>query len=164
MQTTDTQTTNNQADIAAQAKLNKPLLQQGSKGDAVRELQNLLTTQGTYKGAIDGIFGSKVKQAVIDFQHRVFLVEDGIVGALTWQALFSGAPVNMLVLSQGSRGSRVVLLQNLLKSTKDYVGAIDGDFGPRTKTAVQAFQKRSSLVADGIVGDRTWFALSKIPH
>ena len=164
MQTTDTQTTNNQANIAAQAKLNKPLLQQGSQGDAVRELQNLLTTQGTYKGAIDGIFGSKVKQAVIDFQHRVFLVEDGIVGALTWQALFSGAPVNMPVLSQGSRGNRVVLLQNLLKSTKDYLGAIDGDFGPRTKTGVQAFQKRSGLVADGIVGDRTWFALSKIPH
>ena len=32
----------------------------------------------------------------------------------------------------------------------------DGSFGPETRTAVQAFQARQDLVADGIVGPITW--------
>jgi peptidoglycan hydrolase-like protein with peptidoglycan-binding domain len=159
------QTTDNKLSAATlQALLNKPVLQQGSTGDAVKELQTLLTKWGTYKGLIDGIFGSQVKNAVIAYQHRVFLIEDGIVGSLTWQALFTGAPVNMPVLSQGSYGDAVLLLQRLLSSTKDYTSTIDGDFGSRTKKAVQAFQTRSNIAADGIVAYDTWYALSKIPH
>jgi peptidoglycan hydrolase-like protein with peptidoglycan-binding domain len=157
MQTSDTQAN-------AQAQINKPLLQLGARGEAVRELQVLLTNLTVYIGTIDGIFGRDVKSAVIAYQHRVFLVEDGIVGPLTWQALYAGGPVNMPILQQGSKGKTVLTLQRLLNITKDYLGAIDGDFGSGTKAAVQAFQKRSGLVADGIVGDRTWNALSKIPH
>jgi peptidoglycan hydrolase-like protein with peptidoglycan-binding domain len=157
MQTSDIQ-------VTAQSPIKKPVIQQGARGEVVRELEVLLTNLGVYKGAIDGVFGSEVKKAVIAFQHRVFLVEDGIVGPLTWQALYTDAPVNMPVLSQGSKGKTVLLLQRLLNSTKDYLGAIDGDFGTRTKQAVQAFQKRSDLVGDGIVGDRTWKALSQVPH
>ncbi len=157
MQTSDTQAN-------ARAQINKPLLQLGARGEAVRELQVLLTNLTVYIGTIDGIFGRDVKSAVIAYQHRVFLVEDGIVGPLTWQALYAGGPVNMPILQQGSKGKTVLTLQRLLNITKDYLGAIDGDFGSGTKAAVQAFQKRSGLVADGIVGDRTWNALSKIPH
>ncbi len=165
MQTSDNPvSTNPQVTTTAQAQLNKPLLQRGSRGDAVREAQTLLTKWGTYTGPIDGIFSLAVKKAVIDYQHRVFLVEDGVVGSVTWQSLYTGAPVNMPVLSQGSKGKTVITLQSLLSSTKDYLGRIDGDFGSRTKAAVQAFQKRSGLVEDGIVSDRTWFALSKVPH
>lgn len=157
MKTSDTQAN-------AQAQINKPLLQLGARGEAVRELQVLLTNLAVYIGTIDSIFGRDVKSAVIAYQHRVFLVEDGIVGPLTWQALYAGGPVNMPILQPGSKGKTVLTLQRLLNTTKDYLGAIDGDFGSGTKAAVQAFQKRSGLVADGIVGDRTWNALSKVPH
>jgi murein L,D-transpeptidase YcbB/YkuD len=37
----------------------------------------------------------------------------------------------------------------------------DGDFGPKTETAVKAFQKRSGLEPDGVVGPLTWAALLK---
>lgn len=37
--------------------------------------------------------------------------------------------------------------------------AVDGVFGPKTTAAVKEFQRRSGLVADGIVGKRTWVAL-----
>ena len=156
------QTTDKQVTISDHIK--QPLLQQGSTGLAVAELQTLLKTRGFYPGDIDGIFSPTVKKAVISFQHSVFLVEDGMVGALTWQALYTGTPVNMPILILGSRGTMVTTLQRLLTTTNDYRGAVDGEFGSLTKLAVQAFQQRWGLVVDGIAGDRTWQALSKVPH
>jgi peptidoglycan hydrolase-like protein with peptidoglycan-binding domain len=148
----------------AQARLNKPVLRSGSTGKDVEELQNLLTQWKTFTGPVNGNFGPQTEKGVIDFQHRVFLAEDGIVGQLTWQALYSGAPVNMPVLKRGSQGEVVMTLQRVLQSTRDYSSAIDGDFGSLTETAVKAFQKRSKLTQDGIVSDDTWYALSKVPH
>ncbi|MGL5064487.1 MAG: peptidoglycan-binding domain-containing protein, partial [Microcoleus sp.] len=81
--------------------LAKPTLKRGSTGPAVKELQQLLFHWGYYYGAIDGIFGPYVENAVKNYQHRVFLAEDGVVGSLTWQALYSGAPVNMPILMNG---------------------------------------------------------------
>jgi peptidoglycan hydrolase-like protein with peptidoglycan-binding domain len=36
---------------------------------------------------------------------------------------------------------------------------VEGNFGPATKAAVQAFQKKKGLKVDGIVGPNTWAAL-----
>ena len=33
---------------------------------------------------------------------------------------------------------------------------VDGDFGPHTKSSVEAFQRWGKVTADGIVGDQTW--------
>ncbi len=143
--------------------LNKPVLRRGSRGQAVTEVQRLLAHWGTLRSdrSLDGIFDAEVEAAVKSYQYAVFLVEDGIVGQNTWQALYSGAPVNMPVLRRGSFGKAVTTLQQTLRNTGDYVGAVDGDFGSRTDAAVRAFQRRCNLFADGIVGDRTWHALSK---
>ncbi len=59
----------------------------------------------------------------------------------------------------GDRGSAVRVLQRLLVA-KRYPIRLDGDFGVLTETAVKAFQTRRGLAADGIVGSRTWRALS----
>jgi len=149
-------------DVSAQ--LNKPVLKEGSTGDAVKELQELLKKYHTYTCAIDGLFGPLTKKGVIDFQHRVFLKEDGIVGDRTWRALFKGAPVDMPILKKGSKGDLVIIVQNILKSTKDYNGAIDGEFASKLERAVKHLQERTELPDDGIVEDRTWFELSKIAH
>src|SRR3990167_10910210 len=60
------------------------------------------------------------------------------------------------VLKKGMTGGDVPVLQKALNASL----VIDGDFGPKTETAVKAFQARSDLVADGIVGLLTWGALS----
>ncbi len=150
--------------VASTTKLNKPTLQMGSTGQAVKELQQLLYHWGYYSGPFDGNFTIQVKNAVIAYQHRVFLPEDGIVGSITWQALYSGAPVNMPILMNGSSGNAVKTVQNVLKINGYYFGFIDGFFGTMTDVAVRHFQLSKNLPQDGIVGAKTWYGFSKLPH
>ena len=63
------------------------------------------------------------------------------------------------VLKRGSRGDEVVTLQKKLKQWGYYDGAVDGVFGAGTEKAVQYFQRKNGLVADGIVGTKTAAAL-----
>lgn len=69
------------------------VLRQGSRGQDVITLQYLLNVAAEYYPGIvapaqDGIFGSGTQQAVIAFQRIMQLNADGIVGPLTWQALY----------------------------------------------------------------------------
>lgn len=65
----------------------QPMLRTGSRGDAVRKLQELLNAKGYTCGSADGIFGSKTYAAVLAFQKANGLAADGIVGSLTWGKL-----------------------------------------------------------------------------
>ena len=65
----------------------QPMLRAGSRGDAVRKLQELLNAKGYTCGSVDGIFGSKTYAAVLAFQKANGLGADGIVGPLTWAKL-----------------------------------------------------------------------------
>ena len=65
----------------------QPMLRTGSRGDAVRKLQELLNAKGYTCGSVDGIFGSKTYAAVLAFQKANGLAADGIVGPLTWGKL-----------------------------------------------------------------------------
>lgn len=63
------------------APVSRPLLQKGSKGAAVRELQKLLLI------TVDGGFGPKTQAAVKAFQKKHNLTADGVVGPYTWAVL-----------------------------------------------------------------------------
>lgn len=70
------------------------ILRQGSTGQDVITLQYLLNVISEYYPGIpeiaqDGIFGSGTRQAVSAFQNIMQLDPDGIVGALTWRALYN---------------------------------------------------------------------------
>lgn len=64
-----------------------PILRQGSRGVYVCILQDGLTTLGYDTGGLDGVFGTNTANSVRAFQNRNGLVQDGIVGNLTWTAL-----------------------------------------------------------------------------
>lgn len=66
--------------------------QTGSQGEAVKELQSLLTQRGYAPGPIDGIFGAQTKTAVMRFQSDRGFSIDGIVGPTTWAALHGTLP------------------------------------------------------------------------
>ncbi|WP_406123554.1 peptidoglycan-binding protein [Streptomyces sp. NBC_00989] len=62
-------------------------------------------------------------------------------------------------LAVGNIGPDVAEAQCLLRRAGISPGGIDGIFGPLTEHAVKAFQKRSGLVVDGMLGPHTWKAL-----
>jgi hypothetical protein len=63
----------------------------------------------------------------------------------------------------GARGETVEFLQRCLATVGAECGAVDGIFGTRTASAVTGFQRACGLVADGVVGPRTWAALGAGP-
>jgi len=66
----------------------QPLLQYGSRGDAVRRLQSLLNQRG-YSLDVDGGYGPLTRAAVTDYQKKNRLRVDGVVGSETWGHLLS---------------------------------------------------------------------------
>jgi peptidoglycan hydrolase-like protein with peptidoglycan-binding domain len=71
------------------ARLDPPTVQQGSSGQAVKLAQRLLTDYGYEPGPVDGVFGTKTKNAVKQLQKDFGLTVDGIVGPKTWAMLGS---------------------------------------------------------------------------
>lgn len=65
-----------------------PTLKKGSKGEYVTMLQRMLNSRGYYL-VEDGKFGPNTFNAVVSFQAEKNLVNDGIVGRKTWNALLN---------------------------------------------------------------------------
>jgi len=130
---------------------------------------------------VDGIFGAQTEAAVRKFQEVFDLTVDGIVGQATWYALVRiYVAVNSLAelrsqgqrfyanswaltdpIEEGDRGVKVEHLQYMLSVLAAYIPeipqvSIDGIFGPATRNAVTAAQRRFGLPQTGIVNPETW--------
>ncbi|MCM1289509.1 MAG: peptidoglycan-binding protein [Corallococcus sp.] len=138
---------------------NYPTIRYGAKGNFVYLLQFMLRQNG-YNITVDGIFGNGTLTALVDFQNKNGLTSDGVAGQNTWRTLLVLPP--RPTLRVGSRGTYVRYLQEKLTSKLYPLGTIDGIFGNGTKNAVVEFQQENGLSADGIVGPRTWNAVSVI--
>ena len=140
------------------------VLRVGSTGTAVKVLQ-----QALHLALVDGDFGPGTRSAVIAFQSFHQLPADGVVTAPVWRALGAAAKAGpapapaptgkyaayeKVTLKPGDRNATVKVLQKALAGP-----AVDGDFGPRTKAAVTAFQSKHHLTANGIVTAVVWRAL-----
>ena len=73
-------------------------------------------------------------------------------------------PYPGMFLRFGSQGDDVRFMQQALVDLRalnpDLPNiAVDGVLGPRTETAVRAFQRWQGLIADGIIGPITWYAI-----
>ena len=69
--------------------LDASTLHNGSRGDAVKQLQQALIDLGYLKGAADGIFGNQTEKAVRSFQKANKLSVDGLAGKKTQSVLFA---------------------------------------------------------------------------
>ena len=158
-------------------------IRRGDRGSNVKLLQFWLriarTTYSKLENpGVDGLFGSSTESAVRVFQRYFGLSADGVVGRATWnklQEVYNGIANDLLdpslrpgeypgLLRPGSSGTAVRELQYYLFILAAYDPAIptvklDGKFGGDTERSVRAFQKRSGLAVDGLVGRATWAAL-----
>ncbi|WP_433363073.1 peptidoglycan-binding domain-containing protein [Actinoplanes sp. CA-142083] len=138
-----------------------PEIRKGVKEHPVPTLQYLLRARNR-PVAVDGEFGPKTDAAVRAFQQEKHLTVDGIVGPNTWGAL-------IIEVKRGSQGDAVRGVQEEfqfrnLSGDPSKGLAVDGDFGPKTETAVREFQTAihadvPSMAIDGIAGPMTWQAL-----
>ena len=144
------------------------LIQKGSYGPdeaLVQTWLNGVRDQCSYYPAltIDGRFGTRSENAVKEFQLRNNMNMDGKVGANTWNVLYAKytakhglkVPYPGIVLHTGSSGGTVRLVQQKLNSLGERLKD-DGKYGASTAAAVQRFQRRNDLTADGSVGYATW--------
>jgi peptidoglycan hydrolase-like protein with peptidoglycan-binding domain len=77
-----------------------PSLQEGSSGEVVRSLQQILTNGApgqwnTTPGAIDGNFGPNTKASVKAFQVWGGVTSDGVVGDQTWAVSLHAASATL---------------------------------------------------------------------
>lgn len=93
-------------------------LKTGSKGEAVREVQENLKALGFYQATIDGDFGRRTREAVIVFQERFFV--DGIVDKITGKAL-----VDAVVAWSKREREILVPIPAGLKELEDQFGVIE---------------------------------------
>ncbi len=122
------------------------VLRQGSRGQDVITLQYLLNVAAEYYPGIpaptqDGIFGSGTQQAVTAFQRVMQLNPDGIVGPMTWQALYDiylGADQNV-----PSPSPNPDTIQYIVKPG-DSLWLI----ARRYNTTVSAIQRQNNLTGD----------------
>ena len=63
-------------------------------------------------------------------------------------------------LRKGDRGDEVKQWQAFLNANDYRCGTVDGIFGSNTEKAVKQYQAAHGLVADGIIGPKTWASLS----
>ena len=59
----------------------------------------------------------------------------------------------------GDEADEIATIQTALTTLKLYTGSITGHYGEKTQAAVQIFQKKYALTADGIAGEDTIKAL-----
>jgi len=69
------------------------VLRRGMQGPSIRQVQERLNELGANpRLATDGIFGLLTEAAVMAFQRNSGITADGLVGPLTWNALFTRQP------------------------------------------------------------------------
>lgn len=89
-----TPSTNTTSPFSEYSPNQAPILRVGSQGQAVKDVQALLSQQGLYRNAPDGVYGSQTQAAVRQFQQSQNLPVDGIVGPQTWGAMLNSGNVN----------------------------------------------------------------------
>lgn len=142
-----------------------PTLQTGDSGTFVTALQEALTELRFYKDTVDGEYGSATEAAVLAFEKKNKLTQDGIADPDLLYLLFEGSPRNYggykktvktvppiygLTLQYGNKGEPVKQLQTRLQELGYYDGEISGTFNSTTRTALKAFQKKMGISQDGI--------------
>ncbi len=135
---------------------------------------------------VNGIFGADTEASVKAFQKIFNLNQDGIIGSATWykiKYIFNAVkglgelvsegvtPEEIkspfeVAWKEGDSGIWVKLIQYYIHVLGCYYPdipliEITGYFGPETKEALMAIEKKFNIIVDGIMGIQSWSVLDK---
>jgi hypothetical protein len=146
--------------------------------NATYNLQHKLVAEGLLEPAqVTGRFNPATQQAVEAFQRRQGLKVDGVVGPLTWAALFfptlalqttsgkdpgkdSGKdPGTGPIAAPGPDLTAALLRLQTMLVKEGFQSEITGTFDRATERALRRFQRYYGLRPDGVCGPITWTML-----
>lgn len=130
-----------------------------SPASNIKALQHLLTAYG-YPTTADGSYGPATRANVEKYQRAKGLAVDGAAGPNTMGSMVGGA--NTAVKEGWTNKSTVRAVQQLLVKV-GYNVAVDGSYGPASRSAVRAFQTKHGLPVTAVVDYTTWSYLFNPP-
>ena len=105
----------------------------------------------------------KSSTGLVQFRNNVAAIKSGVPTSSATAPKPTAPSTDALpdnpVLRRGASGVAVERLQESL-NILGYKLAVDGDFGAGTENAVKSYQKKRYLIADGVVGEKTWSSIS----
>lgn len=131
----------------------------------VRAIQEQLQQQGFSPGSADGVYGARTRQAIQSYQRQARLRVDGLPTKELLDHLNFGARAEPPAAAaprtasrtppapQGGRGL-VLDVQRELSVRGYYTSSLDGVAGPRTQSAVRAFQRDAGFPVTGVIDER----------
>lgn len=131
------------------------LLEEGSSGQEVMQLQDALIALGYYDGTADGVFGAATGESVARFQAAVGLQANGRGDGATLYRLFEGsfpdrdAYIASMCAQKSDSGRHVQRAQQTLLEMGYFTGECTGTYGDMTVRAVEAFQAANGLMVTG---------------
>ena len=130
----------------------------GQSGSRVYNMQKRLIALGYPVGNADSSFGPETLRALKLFQGDAGYTErTTATSALLSKLYSSSAPKynEYKTRRPGSKGERVLMIQERLNDLGYKAGVEDGSYGKNTEEAVRAFQIDNGLEVDGIAGPAT---------
>lgn len=145
-------------------------LELGDHGALVTAFQERLNALGYVVGRVDGIFGSRMRAAVLAFQAENRLKTDGIIGAETRKALNSESAVPMPVGERANEtaadlrasGSEIATAANDLKKVAVVVGGASAATGTAQNTVAQPPVDAIAQTKEIVTEISSWQAITKL--
>ncbi|MFZ3011694.1 MAG: peptidoglycan-binding protein [Minisyncoccia bacterium] len=160
--------------------LGTEVLKNGSRGEAVKELQRFMNAEMNLGLVMDGILGPKTIAVIMKWQTENSLVSDGLIGPMTKAKMngiaatrcatpatpatpgetpatpatpnAQGYAFGTLLVKEGTKGESCKAWQMFLNDKTNAGLVADGNCGPKTMVAAKAWQASVGLTADGMLG------------
>ena len=134
----------------------------GSNAPTTRTMVNAFKSTGCFEVLRDSKYLTsdaylKRGDVLVKDGHTVMVLENG--SKFVSREAVATITIKVPPLKRGCKYEAVRALQAVLNLRGYDCGEPDGSFGPKTETAVKAFQKAKGLDVDGIVGTDTWTVL-----
>ena len=127
----------------------------GLKRDERRRIQAALSASGFQLGSPDGLFGPRTRDAIARWQSEEGVEATGYLDAAAARTLLAAAPPLLspeeVEASLGLRREERRRIQFGLRDEGFGPGPPDGTFGPTTRVAIRAWQRKSGQTATGFL-------------